>query len=101
MSETILFKNDQTITRVRRKNGKIKVRAESGYAQGVNKLCTVKDTGNGFLVKMHSNSPSRDPIYIPLDYAHAEYLLMALLSEYAADETFGRIEMIRRGEDAQ
>ena len=92
MSAEYVFIEDTVTTRVKRKNDKIKVRAESGYAPGVNKLCTVKDTGNGFVVKMHSRKGQHQ--YLTLDYSHAAYLLMALLVEYAAGELMGKVELV-------
>jgi len=92
MSEEFVFIEDTVTTRVKRKNDKIKVRAKSGYAPGVDKLCTVKDTGNGFVAKMHSRRGQHQ--YITLDYSHAAYLLMALLAEHAAGKLMGKIEVV-------
>ena len=94
-----VFIEDTVTTRVKRKNDKIKVRAKSGYAPGVKKLCTVKDTGNGFVVKMHSRRGQHQ--YITLDYSHAAYLLMALLAENAAGELMGKIEVVDVNEKEQ
>ena len=96
MSDEIIFVEDRLTTKVTRKNNKIKVRAGSGYAPGVDKLCTVKDTGNGFVFKMHSRSFARKPTYVPLDYAHASYLLMALLTEYWLGDTFDEMEVFSK-----
>ena len=92
MSAEYVFIEDTVTTRVKRKNDKIQVRAKSGYAPGVYKLCTVKDTGNGFVVKMHSRRGQHQ--YITLDYSHAAYLLMALLAENAAGELMGKVEVV-------
>jgi len=99
MSEEFVFIEDTVATRVKRKNDKIKVRAQSGYAPGVKKLCTVKDTGNGFVVKMHSRRGQHQ--YITLDYSHAAYLLMALLAEHAAGDLMGKIELVDVNEGGQ
>jgi len=96
MSDEIIFVEDRLTTKVTRNNGKIKVRAGSGYAPGVDKLCTVKDTGNGFIVKIPSNSSAKQPSYTSLDYAHASYLLMALLTEYWLGDTFDEMEVFSK-----
>ena len=92
MSAEYIFIEDTVTTRVTRKDNKIRIRARSGYAPGVNKLCTVKDTGNGFVVKMHSQRGQHQ--YLTLDYSHAAYLLMALLVEHGAGELMGEIEVL-------
>ena len=99
MSEEYVFIEGTVTTKVTRKNNKIKVRAKSGYAPGVDKLCTVKDTGNGFVAKMHSRRGQHQ--YITLDYSHAAYLLMALLAEHAAGELMGKIELVNVNEAGQ
>jgi len=101
MSKKFYVVEEDMITEATKKGSKVKVRAGSGYAQGVDKLCTLKDTGNGFLVKIHSNGPSNDPIYIALDYSHAQYLLIALLTEYGAGETFPAMEVLGDEEGEQ
>ena len=97
MTSEYVFIEDTITTRVTRKNDKIKVRAESGYAPGVKKLCTVKDTGNGFVVKMHSRRGQHE--YLTLDYSHAAYLFMALLVEYAESDLMGKIELVDVNEE--
>jgi len=94
MSDKIIFAEESMTTKVTRKDGKIKVRAGSGYAPGVDKLCTVKDTGNGFIVKFHSHSCTTQPDYHSIDYSHAAYLLMALLVEHNVGDTFGKIDIV-------
>jgi hypothetical protein len=94
MSDKIIFAEENMTTKVTRKDGKIKVRAGSGYAPGVDKLCTVKDTGNGFIVKFHSHSCTTQPDYHSIDYSHAAYLLMALLVEHNVGDTFGKIDIV-------
>ena len=96
MSEEIMFIEDLLMTKVTRKNDKIKVRAASGYALGVDKLCTLKDTGNGFIAKIHRDHSARQPIHISLDYAHASYLLMALLTEYWLGDTFDEMDVFSK-----
>ena len=96
MSDEIIFNEERLTTRVTRKNDKVKVRAGSGYAGGVDKLCTVKDTGNGFIAKIHRDSSAHQPIYISLDYSHASYLLMALLTEYWLGDTFDEMEVLSK-----
>ena len=99
MSDEYVFVEDHVTTSVTRKNDKIKVRAKSGYAPGVDKLCTVKDTGNGFVVKMHSRGGQHQ--YITLDYSHAAYLMMALLAESAAGDLMGKIELVNANQAEQ
>jgi hypothetical protein len=94
MSDKIIFAEESMTTKVTRKDGKIIVRANSGYSQGVNKLCTVKDTGNGFIVKFHSQSSITQPDYHSIDYSHAAYLFMALLVEHNVGDTFGKIDIV-------
>lgn len=94
MSGTVIFSEESMTTKVTRKNGKIVVRAGSGYIPGVDKLCTVKDTGNGFVVKFHSHSCTTQPDYHSIDYSHAAYLLMALLVEHSVGDTFGKIDVV-------
>lgn len=94
MSDAIIFAEESMTTKVTRKNGKIVVRAGSGYLPGVDKLCTVKDTGNGFVVKFHSHSCTTQTDYHSIDYSHAAYLLMALLFEHSVGDSFGKIDVV-------
>ena len=96
MSQKIIFVEDRLTTKVTRKNSKIKVRAGSGYAPGVDKLCTLKDTGNGFVAKIHRDHSARQPICISLDYCDAAHLLMALHVEYMLGDTFDEMEVFSK-----
>jgi len=96
MSDEIIFNEERLTTRVTRKNDKVKVRAGNGYAPGVDKLCTVTDTGNGFIAKIHRDGMTHQPLYYSLDYAHASYLLMALLTEYWLGDTFDEMEVLSK-----
>jgi len=101
MSNTIVFSEDLMTTEVTRTSDKIKVRAGDGYVYGVDELCTLDDTGNGFIAKFHSNSSIEQPTYFSLDYSHASYLLMALLTEYRLGDTFGKMEVRRPVEESK
>jgi len=96
VSEEIIFAGDRVTTKVTRKDGKIKVRAGSGYAWGVDKLCTLKDTGNGFIAKIYRDGMTHQPLYYSLDYSHASYLLIALLTEYWLGDTFDEMEVFSK-----
>jgi hypothetical protein len=55
-----------------------RVKAETGFAAGVELLCKLKDTENGFIVKFPSYSAVTQDNYVCLDYDEAEYLYHAL-----------------------
>ena len=65
---------------VKRKGDKVTVCAfdGSGYSDHADKLCTIKDNGNGYTVKFHSYSSIEPDRYLNIDYSHAEYLLLGL-----------------------
>lgn len=44
----------------------------------VNVLCTITDTGNGFIVHSLSYSPSQQDHYICMDYCEADYIVKGL-----------------------
>jgi hypothetical protein len=48
--------------------------AVSGYSPGVEVLCRITDTGNGFIANFPSYSNCSQENYICMDYAEAEYL---------------------------
>lgn len=68
----------ETTEKVERKGNKIIVRAQTGYSTGVDKLLTLKNTGNGYVARFHSCSSTLQDHYATLDYAQAEDLYLAL-----------------------
>ena len=60
------------------KGNKAVVRAEKGYMPHIDKLLTLKDTGNGYIAKFHSPSSAHQDYYVCLDYAQAYDLYNAL-----------------------
>lgn len=76
----------ETTEKVERKGNKIIVRAKSGYCDHVDKLLTLKDTGNGYIARFHSNSCFYQDHYATLDYAQAEELYLALKEVFENDE---------------
>lgn len=60
------------------KGNTIKIKAVSGYCQGVKTLLKLKDTGNGFIAKISSYSSQQQDNYICMDYSEADYLYKAL-----------------------
>lgn len=49
-----------------------------GYCDHVDILCTVRDTGNGYIAHFPSHASHTQDNYICMDYAEAEYLLKML-----------------------
>lgn len=64
----------------------LKLKAVSGYNIGVNTLCKMKDTGNGFIFKFPTYSSINQENYVCLDYAEAEYIWKLLDHHYAKDQ---------------
>ena len=60
------------------KGNTIKIKAVSGYCQGVDTLLKLTDTGNGFIAKVPSCSFTKQDNYICLGYDEADYLYKAL-----------------------
>lgn len=49
-----------------------------GYCDHVDILCTVNDTGNGYIAHFFSHASHTQDNYICMDYAEADYLLKLL-----------------------
>lgn len=58
-----------------------KVVAKCGYNPGVDLLCKMKDTGNGYIFKFPSYNSVQQENYICMDYDEAEYIWQ-ILDEY-------------------
>ena len=64
---------------VTRKGNKSIVRAIGrDYHEHVDVLCSVKDTGNGYIAKFKSYSSCQQDYYVCLDYAQAYDLVLGL-----------------------
>ena len=59
----------------------LKLKAVKGYNKGVDTLCKMKNTGNGFIFKFPTYSCVQQENYTCLDYAEAEYI-WKLLDHY-------------------
>lgn len=51
---------------------------ERGYADHVDILCSIEDTGNGYIAFFPSHASHTQDNYICMDYAEADYLLKLL-----------------------
>lgn len=69
--------SDQEVV-VRKGNKSIVKACGSGWHPEVNVLCSVKDTGNGYIAKFKSYSSSHQDYYVCLDYAQAYDLILGL-----------------------
>ena len=52
--------------------------AVAGYAPDIDKLLSLRDTGNGLVSLLHSYRSTEQDHYICLSYAEAEYLYYAI-----------------------
>ncbi len=50
------------------------LKANAGYTTGVDVLCSIEDTGNGYIANFPSYSSCEQENYICMDYAEADYL---------------------------
>lgn len=56
----------------------MKVKAADGYNVGVDLLCKIRDTGNGFIAKFPTYNSVNQEYYVCLSYSEAEYLYKGL-----------------------
>lgn len=71
--------SEKEIVRANGSCSKVKVLSGEGYSiPKLSTLASLKDTGNGFIVKFPSHSSVRQDNYVCLDYAEADYLYKAL-----------------------
>jgi len=63
-------------------DGKYHLKAVKGYSPHVNTLCSIDNTGNGYIAHFPAYSPIEQDNYICLDYAEAEYLYKLLKHLY-------------------
>jgi hypothetical protein len=50
------------------------LKANAGYTKDVDVLCSIEDTGNGYIANFPSYSSCEQENYICMDYAEADYL---------------------------
>ena len=70
--------NKPTEEYVVRFGNEVAVKAGRGYNKGVNTLCHLENTGNGYIAYFPSHSVTRQDYYVCLDYAQAHDLILAL-----------------------
>jgi hypothetical protein len=57
---------------------KVKVISGAGYVEEGRTLCTIKNTGNGFIAKFPSWTNAKQDNYVCLAYDEADYLVKGL-----------------------
>jgi len=72
------MQKNNTEEHVIRKGNKSYVKAGKGYNSHVGTLCSLEDTGNGYIAFFPSHSSSYQDYYVCLDYAQAYDLVLAL-----------------------
>lgn len=72
---------------VERRDNTVKVKARRGYAQPGRTMCTLKDTGNGYIAHFHSASSCQQDSFVCMDYSDARHLILAL-SAFKSDLGF-------------
>jgi len=54
------------------------IHSREGYSMGVDMLCRMEDTGNGYIAYFPSYASHTQDNYICMDYAEADYLFKLL-----------------------
>ena len=69
---------------VKIKEDKVKIIASSGYYGHITgkSLATMKDTGNGYIIKFKSFSSVKQDNYLCMDYSESEYLYSLLKTKF-------------------
>jgi hypothetical protein len=77
MTKKIYRDTEGAVVSVTTKDDKVTVRALAGFTD-TKKLCVLKDTGNGFIIKFPAWNCVTQDYYVCLDYAQMANLELAL-----------------------
>ena len=83
-----VFEEDGTVERIidNDSGDSYVLKAGGGYTPGVDTLCEITDTGNGYIAYFPSYSSTMQDNYICMDYSEADYLRKLLAYIYKKEK---------------